>query len=45
MSSTTVSGSGSGGWKDLVIGVVFLVAIGTGFTGVVALAAALFAGH
>ena len=43
MSSSLVSGPG--GLKDLAIGVTFLIAVGTAFTGVVALVAALFAGH
>lgn len=34
-----------GRWKELVVGVAYLFVIGTAFTGVVALGAALFAGH
>jgi hypothetical protein len=36
---------GSGGWKDAVVGVAFLMAVGTAFIGLTALVAALFAGH
>lgn len=36
---------GSGGWKDAVVGIVYLCFVGTAFIGVTALAAALFVGH
>lgn len=42
MSTTYV---GSGGWKDAVIGVVYLCFVGTAFIGVTTLVAALFVGH
>lgn len=43
MNSKTVSSQG--GWKDLALGIGFLAFVGTAFTGVVALASALFVGH
>jgi len=43
MNTTTMSSQG--GWKDIAIGVGFLALVGTAFTGVVALAAALFVSH
>lgn len=42
MSSTYI---GSGGWKDAVVGVVYLCFVGTAFVGVTALLAAMFSGH
>lgn len=36
---------GAGGWKDTVVGVAFLCAVGIVFTGLVAVVSGLLVGH
>lgn len=50
MNSTTANAipapeSTGGRWKDVAVGVAYLMIVGVGFTAVVALASALFASH